>query len=217
MPKYIIGKNCKARVQKTLATAISVTTITQAAEGVVTTGSAHAYTNGDWVVMSVTSGMVELDGQIARIKAASGSVFTLEGIDTLTFSLSTGGVATVRKITAWEPFDNVKMFDIPESDPERLPAATIHGFRKTTAFGQDGELTGTVTIHSNPNQAAVALVRAATRAQTAMAFLLEMPGPNIVAGNAEWSGGRGFSIAEGQISESRISLNIKGETVFYET
>lgn len=215
--ELIIGKNTKVAVQKTLAVAIAISAITLATEGVVTTSAAHSLANGDWVRIKVTAGMVELDGQVTRIKAAAGSALTLEGVDTTGFSSQVGGTAELQAITAWENFDNVKMFDLPEADPDRLDSSVVHGYRKTTVFGQDGELTGSVTLHSNPSQAAVALVRAATKSQSAMAFRIITGGNKTVAANAEWSGGRGFSIQTGQISESKISLTIKGETVYYAT
>lgn len=213
--EIIIGKNTKVDLQKTLAVAVNVTAVSQLAEGVVTTSAAHGYANGDWVVISMTSGMIELDGQLARVKGAAASAFTLDGIDTTGLTLGTVSVGTVRKITAWEGFDNCKEVDIAEADPDRIDSSTIHSIRKTTSFGQDGELTGRIMVHSNPNQSAVALVRAATKNQSRMALRVTTGAGKIIGCNAEWAGGRGFNVSTGQISSSTINFTVIADTVFY--
>jgi hypothetical protein len=213
--KIIIGRRATVAVKKTVGSNIPISDITNGSEGVVTTTSSHGLSNGDIVIVSVTSGMVELDGQIARIKAASGSSLTLEGIDTTDFSDATDGVAHLNKVTAWESFDNVKSVDIPEAEPDRPETTTVHGSRKSFTFGLDGQLQGSMDVVTNPNQAAVALVRAATKAQARMALKVVTGGSDTILANCEWAGGRGFNLQTGQVSQSKISFNVVGEVAFY--
>ena len=93
--------------------AVTITAITNANPGVVTTGTAHTYANGDFV--EITSGWSRLNGRIVRVAAASGSTFTLEGIDTSSTSLypAGGGVGSVRKIATWTQI--TQMLDLTTS------------------------------------------------------------------------------------------------------
>lgn len=79
--------------------AINVTAVTNATEAVVTTASAHTYTNGDFV--EINNGW--FTNRVFRIKAASASVLTLEGMDTTSTTLypSSSAAGTIRKVNTW--------------------------------------------------------------------------------------------------------------------
>lgn len=80
---------------------INITAVTNATEAVVTTASAHTYQNGD--IVEVNTGW--FTNRLARIKAASASVLTLEGFDTTSTTLyPTGSAAgTIRRVVTWTP------------------------------------------------------------------------------------------------------------------
>lgn len=88
-------------IAATYGSVITISAITNANPAVVTTSAAHGLTNGDFV--EVTSGWSRLNSRIVRVAAASGSTFTLEGIDTSNTSLypAAGGTGTCRKIATW--------------------------------------------------------------------------------------------------------------------
>lgn len=78
---------------------ITVTALSNASEAVAT--ATNTLADGDYV--EVTSGWSRLSGKVARVKAASGTGFTLEGIDTsdVTVYSPGSGTGTVRKINGW--------------------------------------------------------------------------------------------------------------------
>jgi hypothetical protein len=88
-------------IAATYGSVITISAITNANPAVVTTSAAHGLSNGDFV--EVTSGWSRLNSRIVRVAAASGSTFTLEGIDTSSTSLypAAGGTGTCRKIATW--------------------------------------------------------------------------------------------------------------------
>ncbi len=72
--------------------------ITQASPGVVTTSAAHNISDGDLVYFSGISGMTELNGQFVQATSASGTTFTLSGLDTSSYTAyGSGGKARVSR------------------------------------------------------------------------------------------------------------------------
>lgn len=71
-----------------------ISNITQAANGVVTTGSNHGFATGQTVAMINVSGMVEINGLSSVITVISPTTFSLDDINTTTFTAYTGnGIA----------------------------------------------------------------------------------------------------------------------------
>jgi hypothetical protein len=64
-----------------LATPVSITAITAANPPVVTTSAAHGYTNGDVVKITGVVGMQQVNNRAFVVAAASGSNFSLKGVD----------------------------------------------------------------------------------------------------------------------------------------
>lgn len=71
-------------------TADTVTNITQANPGVVTTSASHGYTTGDEVILSGIVGMEELNGRQVTVTVLSTTTFSI-GIDTTSYTAYTSG------------------------------------------------------------------------------------------------------------------------------
>lgn len=99
---------------------INTTAVTNASEAVVTTASAHGYANGD--IVEVTSGWGRLNKRAFRIKAASASVLTLEGMDTTntTYFPAGSGVGSIRKVTTFTQIANVLGSSSQGGDPKTV-------------------------------------------------------------------------------------------------
>jgi len=84
-------------MQSALGTSKTITGITKAAPGIVTSAG-HALPNGTYIVLSV-QGMYQLDGRVFRVAATATDTFQLEdatggtGISTLDFDTFTSGTA----------------------------------------------------------------------------------------------------------------------------
>ena len=87
------------------AAPITVTALSNATEAIAT--ATNTLTAGDFV--EVTSGWSRLNGKVARVSGASGTGFTLEGIDTSsTVNYPAGsGIGTARKISGWTQIQQV--------------------------------------------------------------------------------------------------------------
>lgn len=89
----------------------TITGITQANPGVVTTSASHGYSNGDRVYLSTIVGMTELNGRWVTIADASGNSFSI-GVNTTSYTAyaSAGTVDTAYQIAT--PYDDADLFDI---------------------------------------------------------------------------------------------------------
>lgn len=115
--------NVAVAVQSAIAATVSISAITKASPGVVTTGSAHGYSNGDYVYLAI-QGMYQLDGMVCRISAAAGSNFTLEGLDTTNFDTFTSG--TAQKLTLGTSLSTATSITASGGDFSFIDTTTIH-------------------------------------------------------------------------------------------
>lgn len=113
--KTTIG--CKRAIAKTYSAAIVISAITNAAEAVASLPAGHAVVVGDFV--EISSSWRDLNQKIARIKAVNANDVTLEGFDTSDVKdfPAGAGIGSLRRITAWDEFDNVK--DVKTSGGEQ--------------------------------------------------------------------------------------------------
>lgn len=138
-------------VATVLASAKTITAITNAAEAVVSS-TAHGYSNGD--IILIYSGWGRLNFRAARVKSITIDAFTLEGIDTTSTDLYTpgGGAGSCKKVSTWIDLDrtmnhsssggdaktvNVKFI---ESDVEIVLADGFNAVQRT--FDMDADMIG---------------------------------------------------------------------------
>ncbi len=106
-------------VASTIAAAKTVSSVTNAAEAVVTS-TAHGYSNGDIVIMF--SGWGRLNKRAFRIKSVTADTFVLEGCDTssTTFFPAGSGIGTVQKISTWTQVTTVMNPKTNGGDPKKV-------------------------------------------------------------------------------------------------
>ena len=114
--------NVGVTVQSALATADTITGITKANPGVVTS-AAHGLSNGNYVVLSVT-GMHQLDGRVVRVANVATNTFELEGVDTSSFDTFSAG--TAEAITFGTTLTTATNLSASGGDFDFLDITTIH-------------------------------------------------------------------------------------------
>ena len=114
--------NIAIAVQSALAAADTITAITKANPGVVTS-TAHGLVDGDIVVLTV-QGMHQLDGRVARVAGKTTDTFQLEGIDTTLFDTFTSGTAEL--ITFGTALATATSVSASGGDFEFIDVTTIH-------------------------------------------------------------------------------------------
>lgn len=211
MARAIIGTNVKVEVQATKGSAITVTGVSKAAEGVVT--ASNTLTDGDVVVFVVAGGMVELDGQACRVKTASGSGFTLEGLDTTNYSTWTAG--TCYEVATWATMDAAQSVSMPNPAPQKIDVTTLIDTSKQYVYGLPDAPDGSIKGLYNPNGTAEQYIKAATKSNSNLAFRLNFASGEKVIFNAAVSGGSGFELPTNAAAETTISFTPRKDVMSY--
>lgn len=118
--------NIAIAVQSALAAADTITGITKANPGVVTSAS-HGLANGDIVVLTV-QGMNQLDGRVARVANQTTNTFELEGIDTTLFDTFSSG--TAEAVTFGTSLATATNVSASGGDFDFIDVTTIHDIVK---------------------------------------------------------------------------------------
>lgn len=161
--------NVAVSVQSAIASTVTINAITKASPGVVTTGSAHGYSTGDYVLMTV-SGMYQVNYRVFRISAASGSTFTLEAENTTDYGTFVSG--TSQKLTFGTTLATLTTVNASGGDFSFIDTTTIHDSVKTQVPGLPNPSTYSFESIWDPADAGLIALKAASdsAAQRAVLF-----------------------------------------------
>lgn len=172
----LIGRNVRVEVSKTLGAAINVSAITAANPAVVTyTGSGP--TDGDIVVVDDdTDGMIEIQGQAARVDNQSGTSpksFELERLDASLYSTFVGPTS-VYIVTEWSTLGIARAVNQGGASTSRIDATPLILSKKKYLQGYADVPEITVDVISDPLTEASQLIEAASNANTMLVFRITM-------------------------------------------
>lgn len=114
--------NIAVAVQSALAAAKTITAITKANPGVVSS-TAHGYANGDYVRITA-QGMWQVDSMVVRVANQAANTFELEGVDTTLFDTFTSGSAEL--ITYGTTLSTATNISASGGDFDFIDTTTIH-------------------------------------------------------------------------------------------
>lgn len=195
-------------IASTYGSAITTTAVTNAAEAVVTTGSAHSYSNGD--IVEITSGWGRLNKRTFRIKAASGSVLTLEGMDTTstTFYPTGTGTGSVRKITAFTQITSVMNPASSGGDPKTVTYKFIESDVEYSI--NDGFTATSYTLELDADaigSAGYTALKALTDVQSDTCMRMTSRSGAVIFQPCTVALNESVSLADGQINKCRVAFN----------
>lgn len=199
----IIAVNVTLAVQASLGTALTITGITKANPGVVTS-TAHGLSDGAIVVFTMAAGMVELDGQAVRIANKTTDTFELEGLDTTDYSTFTAG--TCKTVATYQTFSAAQTISAPNPTPNKIDITTLIDKTKQYAYGLPEAPDGSITALFNPGGAAELLIKTATKANTPLVFRVAWPAGQYTICNANVSGGSGFDAGVNDAAKASVSF-----------
>lgn len=207
------GTNIKLEIQKTLATAITATGITNANPPVLTHGGADP-SNGDVVVITAT-GIAELDGQAVRVANSGVGTFELEGLDSTNFG--TFLTASFQVVSAWETVSKSTAINAGDAASTELDATTLIDTTRQTEFGLPGSAAGSVPVLYDPANAGMVEVKEATLNDEQRVLRITFAAGQITVFNSWISGGQGFDIPANALVTSQFSFAQIKQNVYYAT
>ena len=164
--------NVAIAMQSALAAAKTITAITKASPGVVSS-TAHGYSNGDYLVLTV-NGMWQLHGRVFRVCNVATDTFQLEdvsggtGLSTADFDTFSSG--TAQKITFGTSITTATSMNVSGGDYAMIDTTTIHGNQKSEVPGLPNSLSMSFDNLWDPTDAGQAAMKAASDAQAIRAF-----------------------------------------------
>jgi hypothetical protein len=137
----------------------SISGITKANPGVVTTSVAHTLANGDYVLLSVV-GMYQVDGRVFRVAGSTSTTFQLEGEDTSLYDTFSSG--TVSKITFGTTMSTATGLTASGGDFDFIDTTTIHVNTRTQVPGLASPATYTFENLWDPADTALLALKTAS-------------------------------------------------------
>ena len=140
--------NQVVQMQSAIGAAQTITGITKASPGVITT-SGTLPTNGQYVLATVT-GMTQVNQRVFKVAGASGSTFNI-GVDTTLFDTFAAGSFQV--ITLGLSFSSLRDIQSQGGDPVFEDTTTIHDPQDTQAIVSSSPLSFSATADWDPTDA----------------------------------------------------------------
>lgn len=158
--------NVQVAVQSALASAKTITAITKASPGVASS-TAHGYSNGDFVLLTV-QGMTQVANRVFRVSAVAADTFALEGEDTTLYDTFASG--TAQKITFGTTMATVTGLSASGGDFDFIDTTTIHDLVKTQIPGLASPATYNLTNFWDVSDAALIALKIASDNQATRAL-----------------------------------------------
>lgn len=208
-----LPNNLAFAVASAFAAAISITAISNAAEAVAT--ATNSFAVGEYVEYS--GGWSKANNRVFRLKAATGTSFTIEGLDTTDTSLFPvgAGVGSVRKITTWVPVIGVtaaevsggdgKTVEVPLLDSD-MPLMLPDGFTATTV---------NLTIGDEKSAAHHAALKAISDGVKLTCLRATMPGGDVLLYASYCSFNESPTLAKGSVMAVKATFTLQNKMVRY--
>jgi hypothetical protein len=198
----------------TYATALSVSAISNATEAVATvTGATLAV--GDIVLVS--SGWTQLNGRVARVKAATATAITLEGIDTTNTQIfpALGGAGSLKKVLTWVLIPQITDVAFSGGDQNYLAVVFLEDAQGREMPTDKAAARMTLTVADDPAQAYVPIVVAADASGAPQASRLNLPGNDTIYYGACTSWSAQPVVARGALLTRTITLALQAPITRY--
>ena len=202
------GRNVRVEVAATYAAAKTVSTVSKASPGLVTTSTAHALAEGTIGYFSGVSGMTELDGQAASVDTTLSSTFLAEGINTTNFG-TLAGTCLFTPVATWVTLSTSTSYQIGGGEADPIDTTTLLDVVKQSDVGMLAAQSVSFDAFSDPQLAAMLLLEAAAIAGDYVVMRITFP-------NGERRVFRGIpslpgeSVAVSAMATGSFSVSVKG-------
>ncbi|KGU87200.1 phage tail protein [Pseudomonas mediterranea] len=198
----------------TYAAPLAFTAVTNATEAVATVVDADLYA-GDIVLL--TSGWSKLDSKVVRIKAATDTAITLEGIDTTDTEIYPvgGGAGTMKKIMTWVQIPQVTDLAFAGGDQNYLDVVFLENDQGKQIPTDKAAASMTLTIADDPAQAFNAVLLAADARKRVEAARLNLPGSDMLLYGTYTSFSKQPAVSRSNLLTRTVSLALQSEPTRY--
>ena len=198
----------------TYAAPLAVTALSNATEAIATVAAATLVV-GDIVLIS--SGWTALNGRVARVKAATATAITLEGIDTANVQVfpALGGIGSLKKVLTWVLVPQITDVAFSGGDQNYLAVAFLEDAQGRELPIDKAAARMTLTVADDPAQAYVPIVQAADAGGAIHASRLNLPGNDTIFYGAYTSYSPQPVVARGALLTRTITLALQAPITRY--
>lgn len=192
--------------QTALGSAVAITGISKATEGVVTKTS-HGLSTGDYVVLDVT-GMIQVNRRAFRITALDADTFKLDGEDTSDYRTFVSG--NYREITFGVSAATLQDVNVSGGEPNFTPTTTIHDLEESDAPTTTSKVQITHTSMFSASDPFLKEMRRAHITKTRRVLRYTFTNGDEVLVNAYVSAAGAPTGSSGQVVQTPLSLSAQG-------
>ncbi|CAI8753162.1 Phage tail tube protein, TTP [Pseudomonas chlororaphis] len=200
----------------TYAAALAITVITNASEAVATVVGA-TLSAGDIVLLS--SGWSKLDNKVVRVKAATATAITLEGIDTTDTQIfpAGGGAGSMKKVLTWVQIPQVTDLAFSGGEQNYLDVVFLENDQGKQIPTDKSAASMVLTIADDPAQAFNAVLLAADAGKQVQAARLNLPGNDSLLYGAYTSFSKQPAVSRNNLLTRTVNLALQAEPTRYLT
>lgn len=165
------GRNCRVEIAATFGSAKTITALSKASPGQVTSTS-HALTAGTVGYYVMAAGMTELDQMAGSVQGVATNTWNVEGVDTTSFGTFTAG--TFVPASTFLTLSNSTGYSIGGGDADELNVETLLDTNHKIEFGMLAAETVSFDHLSDTQLAAALQLEAAARASTDVLFRITL-------------------------------------------
>jgi hypothetical protein len=166
MATPLIWKNVAVAMQSAIAASKTITAITKASPGVVSS-TAHGYANGDYVLLEV-QGMSQVNKRIFRVANQAANTFELEGENTTSYDAFSSG--TAKLLTLGTSIATMTTVNPSGGEATPIDVTTIHDNQRVEIFGLPGAISYSFDNIWDPSDAGLIALKSASVSQAERAF-----------------------------------------------
>lgn len=168
----LVGRNVRIEVSKTEGTAKTVSAVSKAYPGVVSS-TAHGLSDGSVGYFSNVVGMTEIDGMAARVDGSVTDAFDIEGVDTTGFGTFTSG--SFVPVTAWSTLSRAAGYSLSGGEAERQDDTTLLDTVKQEFNGLLGAQSVSISVkRETVDEEALQLIEAAALSGAYLVFRITL-------------------------------------------
>lgn len=199
MPNVSLWSDVTVAMQSALATAVTITGLTNASPGVVSHSGTDP-SDGDYVLIAAT-GMPEVDGRVFRVTGQAVGSFSLEGEDTTSFGTFTSGSFQV--ITFGTTLATVSDLSASGGEFSFVDITTIHDNVAKQQPGLASAASFSMTNIWDAADTALLAMKSASDTKAARAFLFTFANGQIMT----FSGYVGATLLPGGSAQDKVTTN----------
>ncbi|AZD93022.1 MULTISPECIES: phage tail protein [Pseudomonas] len=200
----------------TYAAALAFTAITNASEAVATVVGA-TLSAGDIVLLS--SGWSKLDNKVVRVKAATATAITLEGVDTTDTQIfpAGSGAGSMKKVLTWVQIPQVTDLAFSGGEQNYLDVVFLENDQGKQIPTDKSAASMVLTIADDPAQAFNAVLLAADVGKQVQAARLNLPGNDSLLYGAYTSFSKQPAVSRNNLLTRTVNLALQAEPTRYLT